>query len=134
MALGSASLSRLALWLWVGWICFSSSGAAGRWANVLYDAFFAGVASSGFDGRFFLQKSYHAFLFSVLGILTTLPARARSVWACIAICVAVSAGAEALQLFAAHRTPTWADVGLNVAASLAALGISLGRRDPRAFA
>ena len=102
-------------------IFFSSTGVAGRWANLLY----AMLSSSSGLGQgvamLLFQKAYHVFLFAVLGGLLVSgassqpPALSRSVlWSFV-----IGALSEALQLAFEGRGPSFADVLLNGVSGMA---------------
>ena len=108
------------VWLWVLVILFCSSDIAGRWADVAYAFLFGSEGLPGGWLRPLMQKSFHVFLFASLGVLSSLPAGWRKPGVCIAICVAVSIGSEAFQGLWPSRSPSPADVLLNVVSGLAA--------------
>ncbi len=108
---------RTVLALWVGFIFFSSTAVAGRWANDLYNTVFAGFDASGStDMRFLAQKLFHVFLFVGLSwLLSSITAgkKATQILICGAWCFTIGILSEGLQLFASTREPSLLDVMLN---------------------
>ena len=108
---------RTVLVLWVGFIFFSSTAVAGRWATDLYNAVFAGFDASGStEMRFLAQKLSHVFMFVGLsGLLSSITAgnKARQILICGAWCFTIGILSEGMQLFVSSREPSLLDVMLN---------------------
>ena len=108
---------RTVLVLWVGFIFFSSTDVAGRWATDLYSGVFAGFDVSGStDMRFLAQKLFHVFMFVGLSwLLSSITAgkRARQILICGAWCFTIGILSEGMQLFVSTREPSLLDVMLN---------------------
>ena len=104
----------------VSWVCLiflSSTGIAGELSNSTYRRIVSSHANPEAVSlaKAFLQKSYHVFLFVVLGWLS---ARCRSrpfqiLWAGIFFCLTISTVSEVAQLAFSNRTPEFGDVVLN---------------------
>ena len=108
---------RTVLALWVGFIFFSSTGVAGRWATDLYNAVFTGFDAPGStEMRFLAQKLFHVFLFVGLSWLLssiTVGKKARQILICGAWCFTIGILSEGMQLFISTREPSLLDVMLN---------------------
>lgn len=112
---GDRTPHTLILTVWIGWIFFSSTSIAGRWAIQLYDAWSAHSGLGEGIAMLLFQKAYHVFLFAVLGWLIASapsprpPLLSRTiVWAFV-----TGALSEALQLAFEGRGPSFADALLN---------------------
>ena len=108
---------RTVLALWVGFIFFSSTAVAGRWATDLYSGVFAGFDASGStDMRFLAQKLFHVFMFVGLSRLLssiTVGKKGRQILMCGACCFTIGILSEGVQLFVSTRAPSLLDVMLN---------------------
>ena len=108
---------RTVLALWVGFIFFSSTDVAGRWATDLYNAVFAGFDASGStDMRLLAQKLFHVSLFVGLSwLLSSITAgkKASQILMCGAWCFTIGILSEGVQLFVSTREPSWLDAMLN---------------------
>ena len=108
---------RTVLVLWVGFIFFSSTAVAGRWATDLYNAVFTGFDASGStDVRFLAQKLFHVFMFVGLSRLLssiTVGKKGRQILICGAWCFTIGILSEGVQLFVSSREPSLLDVMLN---------------------
>lgn len=112
---------------WIGLILFSSTGIAGRWANALYALLCLRSGLGGGVTVLLFQKTYHVFLFAVLGGLLVSAASPRlPAWSrAIAWSFVIGALSEALQLAFEGRGPSFADVVLNGASGAAGAWIWL---------
>ncbi len=108
---------RTVLALWVGFIFFSSTAVAGRWATDLYNAVFTGFDASGStDVRFLVQKLFHVLMFVGLSRLLcsiTVGKKGRQILMCGAWCFTIGILSEGMQLFVSTREPSLLDVMLN---------------------
>ena len=115
--LENPQVHRTALVLWIGFIFFSSTAVAGRWATDLYNAVFTGFDASGStDTGFLAQKLFHVFLFVGLSWLLssiTVGKKARQILICGAWCLTIGILSEGIQLFTSTRAPSLLDVMLN---------------------
>ena len=119
-------------WLWVGWILFSQTAAAGTLADALFALFFEPEPGPVDWKHFVAQKGYHVLLFAVFGFLVGRRDGVESARA-IAWCIGLSLFAESLQFFSANRNPSVWDALLNVASALTAyrLTVRAGDSDSR---
>ena len=108
---------RTVLVLWVGFIFFSSTAVAGRWATDLYNAVFASLDVSGStDVQFLAQKLFHVFMFVGLSRLLssiTVGKKGRQILICGAWCFTIGILSEGVQLLVSTREPSLLDVMLN---------------------
>jgi VanZ family protein len=103
----------LVLGAWVVLIFFSSTGVAGRWANLLYALLSSSTGLGHGMAMLLFQKAYHVFLFAVLGGLLV-SARSAPAWSrAIVWSFVIGALSEALQLAFEGRGPLFTDVLLN---------------------
>jgi VanZ family protein len=124
---GRLSYHFWALSGWIGLILFSSTGLAARWAHALYDLLFVATELNAGVPVLLLQKSYHVFLFTVLGLLIASAAffRLAPLPRAILWCFAIGLLSEALQLGFEGRGPSFTDVLLNGASGSTAAWIWL---------
>jgi hypothetical protein len=123
---GDRTPHTLILVTWIGWIFFSSTSIAGRWARQFYEAL---SAHSGLgEGMVMLlfQKGYHVFLFGVLGwLIVSAPSSRPLLMRAMLWTFVIGALSEALQMAFHGRGPSFADVLLNGISGSAAAWIWL---------
>ena len=111
------------VWLWAGFIFFCSTDLASSWADAAFQFFVAPGGPPNALLKLLAQKSFHVFLFSILGLLAALPFPGRSPLVSIAICIGIGVASELFQGVWPSRHPSTLDTVLNVLSGLAAFAV-----------